>query len=542
MSNYIALTKVEMKNYWRLLTRNMGVGNRRRMMIPLLLLLVFSFGVMGFQLANAVYQGFEPLGMPELTITVLYLGASLMVLLLSFSALINLFYYSKNTGFLLTLPITENTIILSRLSVQYIYSWIMSMALVLPALITFFSRGHMTLIGLVGGVLAVFLVPMIPLLVSALLVMAFMGALGRFLNRRIVTVFVNIMLFVVIIGLQIVVTRQSMESDFLVKLFLSGNGLLYYLGLQFPPSIWATQMVNGSISALLYFVVLNMALIVAVNFLIRPMVRQSLRQYNQGETKVITKRADYGGSSVRRALVRRNLLIVVKTPAFFLNFMILALLPFLMVGVNMLNGAGSLAEIQGMITKLAQPQVRPLLTLIAGGVLMMPALMGTLSATAITREGKYFWQSKSLPISAREDIQARLISCAYIIALSIMVTLPLLLWILPLGISDILWAFVLIIPAIYAMLTIDMIIDISKPILNWTSPTQAIKNNLNILVALAWRIAVGILAYGVIKVLGAAVTLSSLKYVLVGIFIIAAGAGHLLLQKSIAKYAKIEVR
>ena len=333
-----------------------------------------------------------------------------------------------------------------------------------------------------------------------------------------------------------------MESDFLVKLFLSGNGLLYYLGLQFPPSIWATQMVNGSISALLYFVVLNMALIVAVNFLIRPMVRQSLRQYNQGETKVITKRADYGGSSVRRALVRRNLLIVVKTPAFFLNFMILALLPFLMVGVNMLNGAGSLAEIQGMITKLAQPQVRPLLTLIAGGVLMMPALMGTLSATAITREGKYFWQSKSLPISAREDIQARLISCAYIIALSIMVTLPLLLWILPLGISDILWAFVLVIPAIYAMLTIDMIIDISKPILNWTSPTQAIKNNLNILVALAWRIAVGILAYGVIKVLGAAVTLSSLKYVLVGIFIIAAGTGHLLLQKSIAKYAKIEVR
>ncbi len=123
-----------------------------------------------------------------------------------------------------------------------------------------------------------------------------------------------------------------------------------------------------------------------------------------------------------------------------------------------------------------------------------------------------------------------------------MVTLPLLLWILPLGISDILWAFVLIIPAIYAMLTIDMIIDISKPILNWTSPTQAIKNNLNILVALAWRIAVGILAYGVIKVLGAAVTLSSLKYVLVGIFIIAAGTGHLLLQKSIAKYAKIEVR
>lgn len=541
MNNFKALTKVELKNYWRMMSANMGLGKRKWLASTAIIWVLFAFGIMATQLAYAMFQGFAQSGYPELSFTIIYLMASLMVMFLSFSALINLFYYSKNTGFLLTLPITENTIILSRLSVQYIYSLVMTSVLVIPSLLIYFINTGWTIMGILGGIVAILLAPVAPLLIATLLVMLLMNTIGRSINRRVMSVIINFAVIGIIIGTQAIVARQSIANDFIVNLMLSNNGLLYYLGLRFPPVVWATQMITGSVLSLGLFLILNIVLIAIVNQVTRPLVRNTLRNYNQAEAKARKHKANYEGRSIVGALIRRNLLIIVKTPAFMMNALLLILLPFIMVGVNMLTGAAAMQEWQGLIAKLAEPNLQPLIALIIAAVLIMPALMGTFSATVITREGKYLWQTKVAPISAKDDIKARIISCGIIVFIGMIVLVPVSIWILPLSIADLVWAFLIAIPAVYGMLVIDIVIDINRPILNWVSPTQAIKNNMNIMFGLAWRLLVGLAVFFVLKIGGSFITLASLKYWLAVIMVVLAIVGHFLMKRAIPKYANLEI-
>ncbi len=542
MSNVIALTRVELKNYWRRLIENMGAGKRKGLIIVALIWLVFTFIFLSVQLSNTLYLSLGQMGLSELTFTIMYLIISMVIMFLSFSALINLFYYSKNTGFLLTLPIKENVIILARIAVQYVFSFLMSTVFLLPALIIYFSRSGLTIVGLLGGVIVLLLAPLAPLLIASILVVLVMSTVGRSINRRVMSVIVNFLVIAIIIGLQVLIARQSASGDFITKLLLSEDGLLYYFGLRFPPVVWATRMITGSFLNLVLFVGLNLVILISVNLLARPLVRNTLRSFNQAESKVIHRRASYQGRSVIGALVRRNLQIVYKTPAFLMNALLLIILPLFIVGINLLSGTQSIESWRLIIDSLNRPEMQPWLPLIVAAVLISPAFIGTFSATAITREGKHLWQIKTAPVSAQVDLKARLISCAVIIGIGIIYLPFVLIWMLPVTVMDLLWGILIVLPTVYAMLTIDICIDINRPILNWTSPTHAVKNNLNIMIGLAWRLLLGFLIFIVIRVISPVVTTLTLKYVLLLLMVLIAVAGHLLFRKSIVKYQQLEIK
>ncbi len=540
MSNFIALVKVEMKNYVSQTNANLGVGSKKILIFFLLGILAFSFFTMGYQMSRSLYIGFEQINQTELTFTVMYVLASMVILFLSLTALIHLFYYSKNTGFLLTMPIKENTIIFSRLAVQYIYSFIMSALFLVPSIYVVLSNDGVTVVKLFGAVIILLLTPMIPLILATILIVIIMSFANKFISRRAMSIITNVVLLALIIGVQLIVVRQTESSEFILDLLLTESGLLYYFGLQFPPVVLATQAIVGKLLSLVIFVLVNIVLIAIAGFVIGPAVKKSLRDYQQGEGKVKSKAAKYVESSQTKVLVKRNLLIIFKNPAFLMNMLVLILLPFIMIGINMVSGQFSLEQMKLMFSELANPEYAGLLTLIVAGVLIMPSFMGTFSATAITREGRFLWQVKSAPIDARVDLKARLLSCFIMSIISVVIVVPLAVYLLPMSLVDLLFALVIALLGIITMLQIDILIDIERPILDWTSPTQAIKNNLNILLALAWRILVALLIFLVFRFLPI-INLSGSRYVILIIFIALSIISHKLYNRGVKKYQDLEI-
>jgi ABC-2 type transport system permease protein len=540
MSNLIALVKVELKNYMANTNANLGVGNKKILVFLLLGLLAFSFFVMGYQLSVSLFTGFEQINQSELTFTVIYLLANMLILFLSLTALINLFYYSKNTGFLLTLPIKENTIIFSRLAVQYVYSFVMSAMFLIPCYVVYFQRASFTIPMLVSAIVLLLITPLIPLVLATILIVIIMSFANKYISRRMMTIITNVLLLVFILGFQMIVVRQTESSSFILDLLLSESGMLYYFSLQFPPAVLATRAFAGGMINLILFIGLNIGLVALASVIIGPAVKRTLREYQQGEGKVKVKQAKYVESSQLSVLIKRNLLIIFKNPAFLMNMLILILLPFIMVGINMISGQFSFADMKSMIEEIGTQEFSGILTVILAGLLAAPAFMGTFSATAITREGRYLWQLKSMPISAELDLKARLMSCFIMSMIGIIVILPFAIYLLPISIIEVVLAVVLAVVSIVTMLNIDILIDIERPLLNWTSPTQAIKNNLNIMLALAWRIGVILLVFMISKLLPV-INAENIQYVLLGIMLILLVISYKLYQKGIKRYEKLEI-
>jgi len=131
-------------------------------------------------------------------------------------------------------------------------------------------------------------------------------------------------------------------------------------------------------------------------------------------------------------------------------------------------------------------QPRPFATFWVG-LASTPALLTNLSATAITREGRAFWETKVLPVTAWDNIRAR-------INTTVLINLTASFFVVGL----IAFGFTSELPSIFpglffvAMLTwflasTDLAINIYRPLLSWSNPAAAIKNNLNVLLSLAYR-------------------------------------------------------
>lgn len=540
MSNFKALIRVELKDYWSKTSLRLGLGKKGGKLKSLLLVfLLFTYTSIAWQLASVFYKSFDAHGVPELTFTYMYLLASLFMLMISITSVMNSFFFSNNLGFLLTLPLKENTIIMSKLAIQYLFDLLCTTVFLLPTLFIYYSHVGVTALSLIGGLLALLLTPLLPMIIAGLFVMIFMSVAGKRVRRNTVSIIVSILAIVLLVGMQVLIARQ-MSQDMVTELLLGDEGLLYLLGLRFPPSIWATRMIQGNFLNGIYFVALNIGLLFVLNALSRPLLKQSMRAFQEGSGNVRVQKAHYSGRTPFQALLRRNILIIIKTPTFLLNALILIFLPFIMIAINMATGQFSIAQLRQWATVLAQPEWSHYRELILAGLMISPAFMGTFSATVITREGKYLWQSHILPISVRENLRARIWSSNVISYAAASLLLICGALVMPVSIYTLAISLILGLVAIDAMSRIDLLIDIYRPILNWMTPTQAIKNNLNILIALGWRL----LLVGIVVILlriFPSLPLVYYSWVLLAVFIGLSVLGRWLIRNiGETKYANLE--
>ncbi len=138
----------------------------------------------------------------------------------------------------------------------------------------------------------------------------------------------------------------------------------------------------------------------------------------------------------------------------------------------------------------------PVLGLALMGVVVLMTSLTTVSSTSLSREGKRIGLSLCLPIPGRLQVRAKLyfhllfFSTAYVVDLAIVWVLfrfPLesLVYMLPGGIALQVVAF-----------AVSIFFDLKRPMLSWTHPQQAMKNNMNAMSGIGCSAAIVILICG----------------------------------------------
>jgi ABC-2 type transport system permease protein len=440
----------------------------------------------------------KPMGQERALLSLGVLAGQLLILLFGLYYVISAFYFSRDLEFLVPLPLRPGEVMASKFAVIMINEYLTVAAVVLPVVVTYgvLARGGP---GYWANAVLVYLaLPAIPLGVVAVLVVVMMRFINVSRKKDLLILVGSLILIVASIGLQVGLGRSRgprAAPEAVAAFFTSPDSLLNTVGARFPPGIWATKAVAGGFSG---EGLANLALLLAVSLgFFAAMVVLGERLFYRGlvglaETTGKRRRLTRDEmsrrvSSGRRAVAAvfgREWKIMNRTPIFLLNgTMVVVVFPALFVMMaTMDSGRG---EGDGMALLRIMRSADPLIVTLAAALFMTicGSLNGT-SSSAFSREGAQFWISRVIPVAPREQAKAKFLH-SYLVAMLGVVTASVVAAVfLHVGPAQLAAAAGLALAAGVLLTAAGMIIDLARPLLDWTNPQKAIKQNLNVLLAM----------------------------------------------------------
>ena len=516
-------------------------------------------------LIENVFVVLKPMGQERLLLSSGILAGEILILLFGIYYVIAAFYFSRDLEFLIPLPLRPGEVMASKFAVIVINEYLTVAAIVLPVVITWGVLARAKAGVWINAVLVYLALPVIPLAIVSLAVVAMM----RFINvsrKKDALILVGSL---ALIGLSFVVqlglgrsagakgTEASAEA--LAAFFTSPDSLLYKFGSIFPPGIWATKAIAAGFTGeglanLALFLGVSVALFAGMIVVAEKLFYRGLVGLGEttGKRRLLTRdqmaRRVTSGRRAFAAIFGREWKIMNRTPIFLLNGVLVSVfVPAIFVLMATIDPGGGAAAGRGggdpMALVRAMMAANPLIVILGSALFMTicGSINGTASST-FSREGAEFWISRVIPVAPREQAAAKFLH-SYLVAMLGVVTASIVAAVFfHLSVAHLLPAFILSMAAGVLLTAVGMMIDLARPLLDWTNPQKAIKQNLNVLLALLADI--GILTgvfFGAKALIGAKLgTNVVLGIVFVALMALAAASYLALLRFADRRYPQIE--
>ncbi len=485
---YIAGASLVSRGRREQLKRSWG---RQKWMLPLMIvgmaLAVVSYISLLVQNYRSMYQLGVMLGHPDFVLYLSQLLSWMILLVFTFTSAISVMYRSSDTPLLLSLPFSPFAISAGKMLVLYTTMLPLHLAVTMPAIALFCWFTGFALHSAVAAIILLFISPLVPITLSALLASLIMRSTARTRHRTFLEVLGMLAILAVIIALQAFMTRMTVETGEdmgVIIAFLSQRIDQFYT--DFPPFGWVSRSFlpgNWELTGITLATFLPAALICIYVTSLR-YVQLLQRSSEHGGDESHKKRQNGSREAwrevpVSRLLIRREWMIIRSNSTFILQLSMEILIIPLLLGVMSLTG--SLGDIRAVTDFVMDSGFAELLIF---GILLIFFLLSSISATSVSREGGTIAISRMLPIAPRQIVQAKVLFhvilgfsayCIYLLAGYLFFSFNLfhLIYMLPGGLAF-----------LTASSVLGLHIDLRRPLLTWTHPQQAMKQNMNVLVSM----------------------------------------------------------
>jgi ABC-2 type transport system permease protein len=447
-------------------------------------------------LIKSLYGFLQPIGQDRALLTYGILLGQFLVLLFGFYYVISAFYFSRDLEMLVPLPFRPVEVMLSKFAVILVNEYLTMMPLVLPVLITYGILSKARPSYWAGAVAVYALLPVIPLAIVSILVVGMMRLVNLSRKKDVMIVVGSVVLIAAAMALQFTIGRSAgrrMGVEAAAGVFFSPDSLLSRIGAGFPPSVWATKAVAeageasgwaslcvfAGVSLLLFWGIL----ITADKLFYRGLIgigEVSGRKKALSRTEM-SRRVSSGRRPVQ-AIFQREWRIMNRTPIFLLNGILTGvLIPLIFVVMaKMGSGGGDASALLRFLTSSTSVYV----PLGAAGFMIVSGCLNGTASSAFSREGGQFWMSKVIPVTPREQVLAKFAHSYLVALLGFAAAATVLVFVMRVGAAACLVAALLAVTAGVGLTAVGMIIDLARPLLDWINPMKAIKQNLNVLIAI----------------------------------------------------------
>lgn len=467
---------------------------RNQLLLALLGILVLgAYIVFAMKVVLDLLPVFLAAGMGEAFLASAFGGYLVMVLIFTVAPLVSRLYFSNDIRILQTLPVSEQTILGSKVVGTSIQALIFATLFVVPMVLKYGIATNQGFLFYLIALLGTGALTLITVSLLTLAVVAFMRVASRVPNFKTILQFVGMGLTLVLsVGIQFAVrgwAESQAGSD--LALIEAGQAILRATYTVFPhvrlmmrsllaPGLGEQLLMLAALLAPSVFVAwLSVRLGAGV------MMRGVSDNRVVGQRRRTARKEDGAVRSVLSWIARKDLEDIFRTPIYFFNiglfgliFPLILLVPFF-TNQEAREGIGVLQNLLPSLP-LRTAEILSLSVMVGFLVNFFLGTTATTASTSFTREGKNIWLMQSLPISYEEQVNGRLRASILFQALSglpffLILTLalrPNALWLLGYVAGG----------AIAAMFTsrMGLWIDIRKPKLQWDNPQQAVKQNANV--------------------------------------------------------------
>jgi ABC-2 type transport system permease protein len=489
----------ERKDLWRVLVFVLAAASLTPMFIGIVALI------------ENLYRALQPTGQQGLVLTIGILVSQLTVLLFGLYYVISAFYFSRDLQMLIPLPLRPYQVIGSKFATILVNEYLTILPFLVPVVVVF---GIMEKSGLAYWLTAIVIylcLPIIPLAAASILVVVMMRLINLSRKKDALILVGGIVLITGALLLQLALQRaegRHLTSAGMAALLASRDSLVSRAGAGFPPSIWATKaltrgLTSAGVRNLLLFAVTSAVfcagmLVAAERLFYRGLV--GLGEVS-GRRRVLSaaemsQHISTGRHPVR-AILRREWWLMNRTPVFLLNgTLTVVLVPVLLV-VMTTTGSGR-GDASTAIEALTSANSFAAILATALFMTVSGSLNGTASST-FSREGKEFWISQVIPVAGRDQAAAKFLHSYIVSVLGIAVAATVCVFAFHLHTGVILPAAALALAATVPLIVAGMAIDLARPLLDWSNPQKAIKQNLNVLLGLVADVALLTALYYIVK-------------------------------------------
>lgn len=514
MSNVIALTKVLIKNNVFAFSGKKKKGKQvstKSSIIGFIILITFCTLCIGGPMVYLLSDLLKQFDFSNLVLSFVIPIGGITSIVFGIFSIISVFYFSKDSDKLLPLPIKSSELLLAKFFSSLFSEYLLLIMFIFPIIFGVGIGIGASLIYYLYSLIICLFMPIIPSVIMAIILMLF-NKIFDFGKRKdasmyVMTGIILIFSFAYSFGMQFFLDNG--ENQALLTL-LSGENSSYL-----KLSRWLFPFFNSAVyslthfkefigfASLVTFIGLNLLAMVVLYFVGDKLYIKGLTK-NTGSKQ--SKKEDIENiykdkkSGVTSELIKKEWLVIKRTPVFMLNIIVVNLIfPILLVFSFVMSFSGEVEGIKALIEMIDFYNAGVMF--VAIGVLMFICSMSTATSSCISREGSSAYMMKAIPVSLKKQLDAKVYFSMIVDLIILLVTEVALVVLFK---APFIYLLVINPPLILILLIINyiaLLLDLRKPRLDWNDENEAVKQNFNVFLSMILvMLVVGLLIFLGIKI------------------------------------------
>ena len=499
MSAYMTLLRLSLLNHlagfrlgsWRKPNGKLDISRLVTMLIVLAAMGFMVFCVVWLEVK--LFDVLVTFGQAMLLPAMALFAAMVSTLILGLFPTLSALYFNRDAAWMGFLPISSTAVLSAKWTEVYLGDAVINLGMIGPAALLYGLHIHADALYYLRAVAIMLASPLLPLVVITLVVTLLTRITGLARHREACMMIGSLIAVAMVWAIEFTLLPHLEEESgliYIAQILLSKNGLINILLSSVPPVRWAAEGLQGDWLRLGLFLLTSIAATAACLLLVgrgylNTCLSQTEHSTGKRHTVKVTDR-DWQTRSPLGALFAREWNELTKTPSYAMNAFSSAIIFPIMV-LAMYMGIRAEGEVMSAaLTELRNAMAdfsRLDLTLILAACIAFPCFMNIAAGTSVSREGGRLAISRMIPVSARTQLTAKLLTGLAVNLISMgsavivvgVILRDFALWLIP--------AALLALAVSYATTAISLTIDAIHPRLQWVNETQAMKQNFNSLIA-----------------------------------------------------------
>ena len=370
-------------------------------------------GLMMFTSANAFMENLKEIGAESAILSVYTLATAIIILMEGSYKSIDLLFKPKDNDMLLSMPIPESIIILSRIIKYYLFEMIYCLIFLVPAIIAYIINVPVGPSFYFVAITMFLMVPIIPIAISCVIGLAISAIASSFKHKALLRVILSFISLFATAGLVFAINATPDFDEIGFAALSDKITELYY-----PASVFVNLVTDFNIWEYLLFVIINLAVLAITVLLISRFCFRIITRLNiMNHNKNSNSHYNYRKHSQTTAILKKEITRYFNTPVLLMNTAIGLVFFVVAIGALCLNFDNVANSMISSIEDfpLTIDDLHAYLPGVTFAMVAFASLLTCITATMVSLEGKAINILKSLPISGVKVMLVKVLAAVLLI-------------------------------------------------------------------------------------------------------------------------------